>query len=125
MAKKQANPVAMIDLIAEAIAGADGGDLATGRVRYRRLALAALALLLKPTTEMIDAAPQVVWSDGFWAINSRRDFEKAVRAMIAMAMKPGKARGLDLFHGEWNYTLHPSSLPDKHVAPSVEAVNSG
>ncbi|GAC1663383.1 MAG: hypothetical protein PVS2B1_22510 [Candidatus Dormibacteraceae bacterium] len=31
----------------------------------------------------------------------------------------------DLFHGEWNYTLHPSSLPDKHVAPSVEAVNSG
>jgi|HubBroStandDraft_4_1064222.scaffolds.fasta_scaffold1626860_2 hypothetical protein len=36
---------------------------------------------------MIDAAHEAVWSDGFWAINSRRDFQKAVRAMILTAMK--------------------------------------
>jgi hypothetical protein len=34
---------------------------------------------------MIDAAHEAVWSDGFWAINSRRDFQKAVRAMILAA----------------------------------------
>jgi hypothetical protein len=40
----QKNPAikTMIDLIAEAIAKADGGDLGADRARYRRLALAAL-----------------------------------------------------------------------------------
>jgi hypothetical protein len=41
----------------------------------------------KPTETTIDTAHAAVCSDGFWAINSRRDFQKAVRAMILAAMK--------------------------------------
>jgi hypothetical protein len=79
----------MIDQIAEAIARADGGDLRADPARYRRLALAALMPLVKPTGHMIDAAHAAVWSDELWAINSRRDFQKAVRAMILAAMNGG------------------------------------
>ena len=42
-------------------------------------AIAALKPFARPTEAMIDEA---VWLDGFWAINGRADFEKAVRAMI-------------------------------------------
>jgi hypothetical protein len=38
---------------------------------------------------MIEAAHQAVWSDAYWAINSRRDFQKAVRAMILAAIAEG------------------------------------
>ena len=72
----------MIDRIAEAIAKADGGDERADPVRYRKLALAAIRPLASPTEKMIDAAHLAVWSDDYWAINSRRDFQKAVRAMI-------------------------------------------
>jgi hypothetical protein len=77
----------MIDQIAEAIAKADGGDLRADSARYRRLAHAALKPLAKPTEAMIDAAHEAVWFDNFWAINGRRDFQKAVRAMILAARK--------------------------------------
>jgi hypothetical protein len=79
----------MVDQIADAIAKADGVDIRADPVRYRRLALAALKPLEKPTDGMIDAAHEAVWSDAFWAINSRRDFQKAVRAMIRAAQKEG------------------------------------
>jgi hypothetical protein len=36
---------------------------------------------------MIDAAHEAVWFDAYWAINSRADFKKAVRVMIASAIK--------------------------------------
>jgi hypothetical protein len=85
--KKPATLKTMIDLIAEAIAKADGGDLGADRARYRRLALAALKPLTMPTEAMIDAAHEAVWSDGFWAINSRRDFQRAVKAMILAAIR--------------------------------------
>ena len=52
----------------------------------------ALQPLAKPTENMIDAAHEAVWSDGLWAINNRRDFKKAVRAMILAAMKEGDGR---------------------------------
>jgi hypothetical protein len=55
----------------------------------RRLALSALKPLTKPTEHMIDAAHQAVWFDDQWAINSRRDFRRAVSAMILGAMKEG------------------------------------
>jgi hypothetical protein len=42
---------------------------------------------------MIDAAHQAVWSDAFWAISSRRDFRRAVRAMITYAMREGEGAG--------------------------------
>jgi hypothetical protein len=35
---------------------------------------------------MVDAVHEVVWSDAFWAINSRADFKRAVRAMIRAAI---------------------------------------
>jgi hypothetical protein len=38
---------------------------------------------------MFDAAHEAAWSDAFWAINSRRDFRKAVRAMILATVKEG------------------------------------
>ena len=76
----------MIERIGQAIAVADGADFQVDQVRYRRLAAAALKPLLHPTEAMIDAAHEVVWFDAFWAINSRADFKKAVRAMIASAI---------------------------------------
>jgi hypothetical protein len=80
----------MIDLIASAIAMEDGAAAEADPDRYRRLAVAALKPLATPTEAMIDAAHEAVWSDNFWAINSRRDFRKAVRAMILAAMNDGK-----------------------------------
>jgi hypothetical protein len=77
----------MIDRIGHAIAIADGGDFQADPVRYRRLAVAALRPLLHPTETMIDAAHEAVWFDADWAINSRADFRKAVKAMIASAIQ--------------------------------------
>jgi hypothetical protein len=85
--KPTADAVPMLDQIATALAKADGGDLRDDPARYRRLTLAALQPLAKPTETMIDAAHEAVWSDAMWAINSRRDFKKAVRAMILAALK--------------------------------------
>jgi hypothetical protein len=55
--------------------------------RYRKLALTALNPLARPTEAMVDAAHAAVWFDAFWAINSRVDFKKAVRAMIRAAIE--------------------------------------
>jgi len=93
MAKKPAAKAStMLDRIAEAIARADGGDPRARHARYRQLALAALKPLTKPTDAMINAAHEAVQFDNFWAISSRRDFQKAVRAMILAAMKEDGAR---------------------------------
>ena len=48
--------------------------------------LAALKALASPTDTMIDAAHEAVWFDAYWAINSRSDFKRAVKAMIAAAL---------------------------------------
>ena len=77
----------MVDQIGRAIAKVDGGDFESDQLRYRMLALAALNPLARPTEAMIDAAHEAVWFDGFWAINRRADFKKAVRAMIRAAME--------------------------------------
>ena len=81
-AKPTANVTPMIDRITTAIAKADWADLHADPARYRRLALAALQPLAKPTEAMIDADHEAVRFDAEWAINSRADFRKAVRAMI-------------------------------------------
>jgi hypothetical protein len=75
----------MVDLIGHAIAEADGSDFQADPVRYRRLAVAALKPLANPTDAMIAAAHEAVWFDAYWAINSRSDFQRAVKAMIAAA----------------------------------------
>jgi hypothetical protein len=43
-----------------------------------------------PTEVVIDAAHEAVQFDAAWAINSRRDFQRAVRAMITHAMTEGQ-----------------------------------
>ena len=65
--------------LGRASAGADS-------TRYRRLALAALKPMANPTEAMIDAAHEAVWFDAAWAVNSRRDFRRAVKAMFAAAV---------------------------------------
>jgi len=76
----------MIDQIAQAIAEADSSDFQTESARYRRLALSALRPLASPTDAMIDAAHKAASFDDLWAINSRRDFKRAVEAMLAVAV---------------------------------------
>jgi hypothetical protein len=82
----------MIDVVGEAIAAADGGRFADDRARYRRLAVAAIRPLARPTAAMLDAAHQAVWFDAYWAINNRRDFKRAVKAMIAEATREAADR---------------------------------
>ena len=72
----------MLDTIARAIAAADGVAFDTDQDRYRRLALAALKPLGKPTKGMIYAAHAAVEFDAIWAINTNQDFARAAKAMI-------------------------------------------
>ena len=71
----------MAEQVGRAIAKADGANFDGDPFGYRRLALAALKPLTRPTEAMVDAAHDAVWV-GFWAINSRLDFSKAVRAVV-------------------------------------------
>jgi hypothetical protein len=50
------------------------------------MADAVIAEFAKPTDAMIDAAYEAVRFDEAWAINSRRDFVKAVKAMVRSAL---------------------------------------
>ena len=86
MTKQSVSTISMVDQIGAAIPKADGSDFESDPARYRKLALAALKPLTRPTEAMVDAAHEAVWSDALWAINSRADFKKAVRAMIRAAM---------------------------------------
>jgi hypothetical protein len=81
----------MVDRIAQALAVADGQSLDADLQRYRRLAIASLKPLAVPTEAMIDAAHEVVWFDAKWAIDSRRDFRRAVRAMITHTIAEAQA----------------------------------
>ena len=73
----------MVDRIAHAIAEADGANFQAEPARYRRLAEAVLRPLANPTDAMIDAAHKAASFDDLWAVNSRRDFKRAVKAMLA------------------------------------------
>jgi hypothetical protein len=86
MTNQPVTTASMVDQIARAIAMADGAMFEDDPGRFRRLALAALKPLTRPTEAMVDAAHQAVWSDAFWAINSRADFRRAVQAMVNAAM---------------------------------------
>ena len=65
-----------------AVAKVAGGSEADNAERYIRMADAVIAEFAKPTEDMIDAAYEAVRFDEAWAINSRRDFVKAVKAMV-------------------------------------------
>jgi hypothetical protein len=71
---------------ARAAANADRGRAAGDADRYTRMADAVIAEFAKPTDAMIDAAYEAVRIDEAWAINSRRDFRKAVRVMVRTAL---------------------------------------
>ena len=92
MAKpRESEAATMVDRIALALAKSEGQALAVDPARYRRLALAVLQPLSVPSEAMIDAAHEAVWFDAEWAINSRQDFRRAVRAMITHAIREGRA----------------------------------
>ena len=86
MARTPAPATGMVEQIGRAIARADGVNFEHDPERFRRLALAAIEPVARPTKAMVDAAHEAVSFDGFWAVNSGRDFRKAVRAMIDTAM---------------------------------------
>ncbi|MBA3517757.1 MAG: hypothetical protein H0T75_08985 [Rhizobiales bacterium] len=67
---------------ARAVAKAARGCAADDVDRYARMADAVIAEFAKPTDAMIDAAYEAVRFDEAWAINSRRDFIKGIKAMV-------------------------------------------
>jgi hypothetical protein len=71
---------------ASAVAKVALGSAADNADRYTRMADAVIAEFAKPTDAMIDAAYEAVRFDEAWAINSRRDFVKAVKAMVRHAL---------------------------------------
>jgi hypothetical protein len=65
MTNQPVTTASMVDQIARAIAMADGAMFEDDPGRFRRLALAALKPLTRPTEAMVDAAHQAVWSVRF------------------------------------------------------------
>jgi hypothetical protein len=49
--------------------------------------------MARPTDAMVDAAHQAAWFDDNWAINSRDDFRRAVRAMVEAAIADDESPG--------------------------------
>lgn len=90
MARSLTPPTGMVDQIARAIATADVAEFENDPARFGKLAMASLRPLCSPTDPMVDAAHEAVSFDDAWAINSRSDFRKAVRAMVRAAIKEGR-----------------------------------
>lgn len=86
MARTSSSAAPMVEQIGRAIATADDAGFEDDPTRFRRMAMAALKPLTRPTEAMVDAAHEAVSFDGAWAIRGRSDFRKAVRAMIQAAM---------------------------------------
>lgn len=78
--------LSMLEQVARAIATADGAKFKNDPERFHRLTLAAPKSVARSTEVMVDAAYEAVRFDEHWAVNSRRDFTKGVRAMILVAM---------------------------------------
>ena len=75
----------MVDQVGKAIAKADGACFESS-ASLPKVGIGGAEAADPPTEAMVDAAHKAVWSDAFWAINSRADFKRAVRAMIRAAM---------------------------------------
>lgn len=71
---------------ARAVTKVARGSAADNADQYTSMADAVIAEFAKPTDVMIDAAYEAVRFDEAWAINSRRDFVKAVKAMVRTAL---------------------------------------
>jgi hypothetical protein len=97
----------MLDQIAHAIADADGAAFDADPARYRKLALAAIKPLIRPTEAMIDA--EAVRFDEAWAINTGR-FQESHASDGSGGGEDGKrliARPSLLFGGHRIMYLHP------------------
>ena len=80
-------PVDLRTFRERAACAAAKADRAAGDAdRHIRMADAVIAELAQPIDAMIDAAYEAVRFDEAWAINSRRDFVKAVKAMVRSAL---------------------------------------
>ena len=77
---------AFCEKAARAVAKVARGSAADNADHNTRMADAVIAEFAKPTDAMIDAAYEAVRFDEAWAINSRRDFVKAVKAMVLPAL---------------------------------------
>ncbi len=75
-----------VERLARTLAKIDQSEFAENPERFRLLARAAMTELQKPTPDMISAAYEAVRFDEGWAINTGRDFEKGVKAMIDAAL---------------------------------------
>ena len=75
-----------VERLARTLAKIDQCNFEDDPNRFRLLARAAMTELQKPTPEMISAAYEAVRFDEGWAINTGRDFEKSVKAMIDEAL---------------------------------------
>ncbi len=75
-----------VERLARTLAKIDQSEFAENPERFRLLARAAMTELQKPTPDMILAAYEAVRFDEGWAINTGRDFEKSVKAMIDEAL---------------------------------------
>ena len=75
-----------VERLARTLAKIDQSKFEDDPNRFRLLARAAMSELRKPTPEMISAAYEAVRFDEGWAINTGRDFEKGVEAMIDAAL---------------------------------------
>jgi hypothetical protein len=75
---------------ARAVAKVARGADANNADLYTRMADAVIAEFARPTDAMIDAAYEAVRFDEAWAINSRRDFVKALKAMVRVAISATK-----------------------------------
>ncbi len=89
--QRLAQPIFMVERIARELAKADGEPFDANPSRYRRLAIASLKTLAVPTEAMINAAHEAASFDDHCAINSRRDFRRAVLAMTAQAIAEAQA----------------------------------
>jgi hypothetical protein len=75
---------------AGAVAKIARGSDANNADLYTRMADAVIAEFARPTDAMIDAAYEAVRFDEAWAINSRRDFVKALKAIVREAISATK-----------------------------------
>ena len=81
-----ASSIDFVERLAGTLAEIDQCKFEDDPNRFRLLARAAMSELRKPTPEMISAAYEAVRFDEGWAINTGRDFEKGVKAMIDAAL---------------------------------------
>jgi hypothetical protein len=105
------------------LAKANGTPLQADPTRSQRFARAALQAMTVPTDAMVDAAHAAASFDDAWAINSRTDFRRAVRAMIAQAITDTNRWNLRLIG--WACTSCPRQAVSRFPTVAASKVVGG